>query len=120
MKSKYTLLDLMFASVYHFLISRVITERYIHYLFNHFFFLFLFIYFLCEITPCFYNWLLRSHGCAGCGGSVMDVQLLSRIDDELDSSEVAELCFLCLDAVSRKSLEGVSAAHIGHVNMPEK
>lgn len=51
----------------------------------------------------------------------MDLQLLSRIDDELDSSEVAALCFLCRDAVSRKSLEGVSAAYIVTVsNMPKK
>lgn len=41
----------------------------------------------------------------------MDLQLLSRIDDELDSEDVAELCFLCRDAVSRKSLEGVSTAY---------
>lgn len=40
----------------------------------------------------------------------MDLKLLSRIDDELDSSEVAALCFLCRDAVERKSLEGVSIA----------
>lgn len=38
----------------------------------------------------------------------MDLKLLSRIDDELDSSEVAALCFLCLDVVKRKSLEKVS------------
>lgn len=38
----------------------------------------------------------------------MDLKLLSRIDDELESSEVAALCFLCLDVVKRKSLEKVS------------
>lgn len=38
----------------------------------------------------------------------MDRQLLSRIDDGLNSSEVAALCFLCQDVVNRKSLEKVS------------
>lgn len=38
----------------------------------------------------------------------MDLKLLSSIDDGLDSSEVAALCFLCLDVVKRKSLEKVS------------
>lgn len=51
----------------------------------------------------------------------MDLQLLSRIDDALDSLEVAALCFLCRDTVSRKSLEGVSIAYIVTVSsMPKK
>lgn len=37
----------------------------------------------------------------------MDLQLLSEIDEELDSSEVAELRFLCSDVLNRKRLEGV-------------
>lgn len=37
----------------------------------------------------------------------MDRLTLSRIDDELDSSEVAALRFLCCDVVKRKRLEGV-------------
>lgn len=52
---------------------------------------------------------LKNHACAGCGGSVMDLTLLSQIDDKLESSEVAALCFLCRDVVSIKSLEGVSS-----------
>ncbi|XP_028986885.1 caspase-8 [Betta splendens] len=35
---------------------------------------------------------------------------LSRIDEELGSSEVAELCFLCRDVISKKRLEGVRDA----------
>lgn len=58
----------------------------------------------------------KSSGPAGCGGSVMELQTLSRISDELDSLEVAALCFLCRDVVSRKGLEGVSTA----CNMPEE
>uniref|UniRef100_A0A4W6C4F8 Caspase-8 n=1 Tax=Lates calcarifer TaxID=8187 RepID=A0A4W6C4F8_LATCA len=38
----------------------------------------------------------------------MDRLKLSRIDEELESSEVAALCFLCCDVVSRKRLERVS------------
>lgn len=38
---------------------------------------------------------------------VMDLRLLSRIDEELDSSEVAALCFLCTDVLKRKRLETV-------------
>ncbi|KAF7653664.1 hypothetical protein LDENG_00079930 [Lucifuga dentata] len=37
----------------------------------------------------------------------MDVKMLSSIDEELDSSEVAALCFLCLDVLNRKRLETV-------------
>lgn len=38
----------------------------------------------------------------------MDRCKLSRIDEGLGSSEVAALCFLCLDVVNKKRLEGVS------------
>ncbi|XP_034558144.1 caspase-8 [Notolabrus celidotus] len=41
---------------------------------------------------------------------MMDRLKLSRIDEELDSSEVASLCFLCSDVVTRKRLEGVQDA----------
>uniref|UniRef100_A0A3P9H614 DED domain-containing protein n=1 Tax=Oryzias latipes TaxID=8090 RepID=A0A3P9H614_ORYLA len=37
----------------------------------------------------------------------MDRWTLSRKDDELNSEEVAELCFLCTDSIPRKRLEGV-------------
>ncbi|XP_039999900.1 caspase-8 isoform X2 [Xiphias gladius] len=37
----------------------------------------------------------------------MDRLKLSRIDEELESSEVAALCFLCRDVVNRKRLEGL-------------
>uniref|UniRef100_A0A672G262 Caspase-8 n=1 Tax=Salarias fasciatus TaxID=181472 RepID=A0A672G262_SALFA len=40
----------------------------------------------------------------------MDRLLLSRIDEQLDSSEVAALRFLCLDFVNRKRLEGIGDA----------
>lgn len=40
----------------------------------------------------------------------MDRLKLSRIDEELDSSEVAALCFLCSDVVNRKRLEGITDA----------
>lgn len=40
----------------------------------------------------------------------MDVLKLSRIDEELDSTEAAALCFLCLDIVKRKRLEGIKDA----------
>ena len=42
----------------------------------------------------------------------MDRLKLLRIDEELDSSEVAALCFLCLDVVNKKRLEGVSTTHL--------
>lgn len=42
----------------------------------------------------------------------MDRLTLSRIDEELESSEVAALCFLCRDIVNRKRLEGVSAKYL--------
>lgn len=41
----------------------------------------------------------------------MDRRVLARIDDELDSSEVAELRFLCRDIISKRKLEGVSNEH---------
>lgn len=41
----------------------------------------------------------------------MDLQLLSRIGDELESSEVAALCFLCREVISQRKLEGVSTAY---------
>lgn len=47
-----------------------------------------------------------------CSGSMMDRLMLSRIDEELDSSEVEALCFLCLDVVNRKRLEGVSTTYL--------
>ncbi|CAB1326554.1 unnamed protein product [Coregonus sp. 'balchen'] len=37
----------------------------------------------------------------------MELCLLSRIDEELDSSDVAVLCFLCRDMLNRKRLEAV-------------
>ncbi|KAM9844903.1 caspase-8 [Aulostomus maculatus] len=40
----------------------------------------------------------------------MDRLKLVLIDEELDSSEVAALCFLCRDVVNRKRLEGISDA----------
>uniref|UniRef100_H2TIG9 Caspase-8 n=1 Tax=Takifugu rubripes TaxID=31033 RepID=H2TIG9_TAKRU len=40
----------------------------------------------------------------------MDLRLLSQIDAQLDSLEVAALCFLCRDAVSPKSREGITDA----------
>lgn len=43
----------------------------------------------------------------------MDRLLLSRIDEALDSDEVAELCFLCSDVINRKRLEGVSTKRVG-------
>lgn len=42
----------------------------------------------------------------------MDRLTLSRIDDELNSEEVAELCFLCTDFIPRKRLEGVRTAFL--------
>lgn len=45
--------------------------------------------------------------CAGGSWQEMDLLLLSQIDEELESSEVAELCFLCSDVLNRKRLEGV-------------
>lgn len=50
----------------------------------------------------------------------MDRVKLSHIDEELDSSEVAELCFLCLDVVQRKKLEGIDDAKRLFVRLEEK
>ena len=43
---------------------------------------------------------------------MMDRLTLSRIDGDLDSSEVAALCFLCHDVINRKRLEGVSTTYV--------
>ncbi|XP_038134764.1 caspase-8-like [Cyprinodon tularosa] len=50
----------------------------------------------------------------------MDRVLLSRIDEDLDSSEVAELCFLCSDIINRKRLEGIKDAKELFMRMEEK
>lgn len=42
---------------------------------------------------------------------MMDRLTLSHIDEGLDSSEVAELCFLCRDVVTRRRLENVSTTN---------
>ncbi|CAL8314257.1 unnamed protein product [Gadus morhua 'NCC'] len=39
--------------------------------------------------------------------SLMDLTILASIDDDLDSSEVAALCFLCRDVLSKKGLKKV-------------
>uniref|UniRef100_A0A3Q1HEI1 Caspase-8 n=1 Tax=Anabas testudineus TaxID=64144 RepID=A0A3Q1HEI1_ANATE len=51
---------------------------------------------------------------------MMDRVKLSRIDEELDSSEVAELCFLCHDVVKKKQLEGVRDAKDLFLKLEEK
>nr|XP_057924755.1 caspase-8 isoform X2 [Doryrhamphus excisus] len=50
----------------------------------------------------------------------MEVHTLMRISDELDSSEVAGLCFLCRDVVSKKDLEGISDAKDVFYRLEEK
>ncbi|XP_041659940.1 caspase-8-like [Cheilinus undulatus] len=50
----------------------------------------------------------------------MDRVKLSRIDEELDSSEVAALCFLCRDVVTKKRLEGVRDAKDLFLKLEEK
>lgn len=50
----------------------------------------------------------------------MDRLLLSRLDEKLDSSEVAALCFLCLDFVNRKRLEGIRDAKDLFLRLEEK
>lgn len=50
----------------------------------------------------------------------MDRLLLSRIDEELDSAEVAELCFLCSDVINRKRLEGIKDAKELFLRLEEK
>lgn len=51
---------------------------------------------------------------------MMDRLTLSRIDDELDTYEVAELCFLCRDVVPRKRLEGIKDARELFLRLEEK
>ncbi|XP_060940389.1 caspase-8 [Limanda limanda] len=50
----------------------------------------------------------------------MDRLKLLRIDEELDSSEVAALCFLCLDVVNKKRLEGIKDARQLFSRLEEK
>ncbi|XP_020505295.1 caspase-8 [Labrus bergylta] len=50
----------------------------------------------------------------------MDRVKLSRIDEELGSSEVAALCFLCRDVVNRKHLEKVQDAKDLFLKLEEK
>ncbi|XP_070700893.1 caspase-8 [Pempheris klunzingeri] len=50
----------------------------------------------------------------------MDRLKLSRIDEELVSSEVAALCFLCHDVVNRKRLEGIGDAKGLFLKLEEK
>ncbi|KAM9322524.1 caspase-8-like [Pholidichthys leucotaenia] len=50
----------------------------------------------------------------------MDRVLLSRIDEDLVSEEVAELCFLCLDFISRRRLEGIKDAKALFVKLEER
>ncbi|XP_041752486.2 caspase-8 [Coregonus clupeaformis] len=50
----------------------------------------------------------------------MDLHLLSRIDEELDSSEVAALCFLCRDVLNRKRLETVQDGRDLFLRLQEK
>ncbi|TMS09886.1 Caspase-8 [Larimichthys crocea] len=50
----------------------------------------------------------------------MDRVTLSRIDEELESSEVASLCFLCHDVVNRKRLEGVMDAKALFLRLEER
>lgn len=49
----------------------------------------------------------------------MDRLKLSRIDEELESSEVAALCFLCRDVVNKKRLEGITDAKKLFVRLEE-
>lgn len=50
----------------------------------------------------------------------MDRLKLSSIDEELDSSEVAALCFLCRDVVNKKRLEGIGDAKKLFLRLEEK
>uniref|UniRef100_A0A8C9XG64 Caspase-8 n=1 Tax=Sander lucioperca TaxID=283035 RepID=A0A8C9XG64_SANLU len=50
----------------------------------------------------------------------MDRLKLSRIDEELVSSEVAALCFLCRDVINRKRLEGIVDAKGLFLRLEEK
>uniref|UniRef100_A0A3B4Z0Y9 Caspase-8 n=1 Tax=Stegastes partitus TaxID=144197 RepID=A0A3B4Z0Y9_9TELE len=50
----------------------------------------------------------------------MDRRILAKIDDELESTEVAELCFLCRDVISGKRLEGITDAKQLFLRLEEK
>lgn len=50
----------------------------------------------------------------------MDRLKLSRIDEQLESSEVAALCFLCRDVVNRKRLEGITDGKKLFMRLEEK
>uniref|UniRef100_UPI003AAA5EF2 caspase-8 n=1 Tax=Centroberyx gerrardi TaxID=166262 RepID=UPI003AAA5EF2 len=50
----------------------------------------------------------------------MDLLKLSRIDDELESSEVAALCFLCRDVLNRKRLETIKDGKQLFMRLEEK
>ncbi|XP_076601082.1 caspase-8 [Chaetodon auriga] len=50
----------------------------------------------------------------------MDRRMLSHIDEELDSSEVAALRFLCRDVINRKRLEGVKDAKGLFIRLEER
>ncbi|XP_061588995.1 caspase-8-like [Cololabis saira] len=50
----------------------------------------------------------------------MDRLTLSHIDEQLDSSNVAELCFLCSDVINRKRLEGIEDAKKLFMRLEEK
>ncbi|XP_059201359.1 caspase-8 [Centropristis striata] len=50
----------------------------------------------------------------------MDRLKLSRIDEELESSEVQALCFLCRDVINRKRLEGIADAKSLFLRLEEK
>ncbi|XP_037642663.1 caspase-8 isoform X2 [Sebastes umbrosus] len=50
----------------------------------------------------------------------MDRLKLSSIDEELESSEVAALCFLCRDVVNKKRLEGIEDAKKLFLRLEEK
>lgn len=58
------------------------------------------------LSVCIYQSI---QACAGRSRSVIQ-SLSSTLEDELDSTEVAALCFLCRDVVSRSHLKVVSAA----------
>lgn len=51
---------------------------------------------------------------------MMDRLTLSHIDEGLDSSEVAELCFLCRDVVTRRRLENIKDAKDLFLRLEEK
>ncbi|XP_041847759.1 caspase-8 [Melanotaenia boesemani] len=50
----------------------------------------------------------------------MEKLVLYHIDEELDSSEVAQLCFLCSDVMNRKSLEKIKDAKTLFSRLEEK